>query len=487
MMVLTLALLCAFTVAAGAEVAHLLPGRLALFELPRIGGKSRPAPGLAARAVTDPQPGGTGVTGSSPAPGAPSASVVGARLSALIDTGDLGSRVGALVINDSTGQVLYSLNAASGFTPASTTKVATAVAAVDTLGPTARFLTSVRLAVSDRQGIVLVGGGDPTLSAGLYPASSYPRPAALVTLAARTARALRGKGIGSVRLTYDNTLFVGPTLAPGWPALGSADDYIATGNAAPVTGLEVDQGRLTASGRPQDLDDPSNFQPRSMTPGLDAATAFAGFLRADGITVRNVPIQVKRAASGAIIARVQSVTLAQMVQWMLQESNNMIAETLARHVAIATGKPATFSGAAHAVMAVDARLGVHGIHLYDGSGLSPLNLISPQALVKLVQLAAGQQVPGLRSVITGLPVAGFSGTLARGSFFGPFGRPALGTVRAKTGNLSNVATMAGVAYASDGDLLVFAFMGNDIDKKLGLAPESMLSKLATELAGCGCR
>ncbi len=123
----------------------------------------------------------------------------------------------------------------------------------------------------------------------------------------------------------------------------------------------------------------------------------------------------------------RSVTLAEMVQWMLVESNNMIAETLARHVAIATGKPATFSGAAAAVGAVDAKLGVRGIHLVDGSGLSPLDKITPHALVKLVELAAGQGGgPGLRSGITGLPVAGFSGTLGPGSFFGPFGRAGLG-------------------------------------------------------------
>ncbi len=64
---------------------------------------------------------------------------------------------------------------------------------------------------------MLIGGGDPTLSAGRYPSSFYPRPAALVTLAAQTARALHAKGISSVRLTYDNSLFVGPVQAEGWP------------------------------------------------------------------------------------------------------------------------------------------------------------------------------------------------------------------------------------------------------------------------------
>ncbi len=474
---LTLALLCLFTIGAGVTEARLLPARLELFQLPQVSDREHGASPQLLQTATDP---------SGPSTGSPTPAGVAARLSALIDSGGLGQSVGALVINLTSGQVLYSRDANSGFTPASTTKVATAVAAIRTLGPQARFTTSVTLglAASGASDLTLVGGGDPTLSAGRYPASFYPQPASLAALAAQAAKALRAKGISSVHLTYDNSLFTGPTVAPGWPG----DDYITTGNVAPITGLEVDQGRLTATGRPQDTDDPSNFMPRSMTPGHDAATAFAGFLRRDGISSKNIPVQVKPGApAGTVIAAVKSATLAQMVQWMLQESNNVIAETLARHVAIATGKPATFSGAAHAVMAVDASLGVHGIHLHDGSGLSPLDKISPRALVSLVELAAGNKFAGLRAVITGMPVAGFAGTLGPGSSFGPFGHVALGTVRAKTGNLSGVATMTGLAYTAGGSVLVFAFMGNDISAKDGVESESMLSQLATQLAGCGCR
>src|SRR5712691_1191094 len=493
MAALCLALLCLFTIGAGAAVAHLLPARLDLFKLPVVTGAVRTsAAGSLSSASAPAGPrGDSGGRPPGPAQRVPTAAGVSARLSGVIASGEIGSQVGALVVDYSTGKVLFSQNADTGFTPASTTKVATAVAAIDTFGPQARFTTSVGLldaSGAGKPGIVLIGGGDPTLSAGRYPSSFYPRPAALVTLAAATARALHAKGISSVRLTYDNSLFVGPVQADGWPSGGAS--YIETGNAAPVTGLEVDQGRLRAEGRPQDDDDNSNFAPRSMHPGLDAAMAFARFLRKDGIKLGGggAPKQTSPGQrNGQVIASVHSITLAEMVQWMLAESNNMIAETLARHVAIAIGKPATFSGAAAAVGSVDGKLGVRGIHLYDGSGLSPLDKITPHALVKLVELAAGQGKPGLRSVITGLPVAGFSGTLGPGSFFGPFGRAGLGVVRAKTGNISGVATMAGIAYAADGDVLAFAFMGNDIAKKVGLGAESALSDLATAIAGCGCR
>src|SRR5258708_8351788 len=107
-------------------------------------------------------------------------------------------------------------------------------------------------------------------------------------------------------------------------------------------------------------------------------------------------------------------------------------------------------------------------------------------VVRVGGLGAKSGPGSLRAAITGMPVAGFSGTLGPGSFFGPFGLAALGTVRAKTGNLTHVATLAGVAYTASGQLLAFAFMGNDISQKLALQPELTLARLATALAGCGC-
>jgi D-alanyl-D-alanine carboxypeptidase/D-alanyl-D-alanine-endopeptidase (penicillin-binding protein 4) len=190
----------------------------------------------------------------------------------------------------------------------------------------------------------------------------------------------------------------------------------------------------------------------------------------------------------ATIARVVSPPLAEIVQWMLIESNNVIAENLARQVAIATRMPASFSGAAAAVAAADRSLGVRGIHLVDGSGLSPDDRITPRALVQLITLAARPGDARLRPVITGLPIAGFAGTLAPGgSVFGAAGPPALGLVRAKTGNLNSVAALAGVAYASNGQLLGFAFMADQVPKNGLIQAGGAIDELATELASCGCR
>ncbi len=189
-----------------------------------------------------------------------------------------------MVTDLATGELLFSRQAGSPFVPASNAKLLTSVAALSTLGPSARFTT--RVVAGTRPGsLTLVGGGDPTLAAGNPPRSDYPQPATLAALAAATARWLSARHVRTVRLAYDTSLFTGPSLAPGWTS-----GYISTGNVTPITALEVDQGRLTRSGGPQDADDPSNFRPRSYAPATGAASAFAGLLRRDGIHVAGQPV-----------------------------------------------------------------------------------------------------------------------------------------------------------------------------------------------------
>jgi serine-type D-Ala-D-Ala carboxypeptidase/endopeptidase (penicillin-binding protein 4) len=463
------ALLCVFTIGAGVAVARLLPQRLALWRPARIAAAPVAAgPGQVVNAATG-RIGSRGITMSG----------LSDALAPVLSSGALGPKVGALVTDLSTGQVLYSLNASTGYTPASTTKLATSVAALQVLGAGARFKTTV-VAGRPAGHIVLVGGGDPTLAAGRPPSGDYPQPATLQALARQTASALRARGEHSVRLGYDTSLYTGPGFGPGW----SADDA-STGNVTVITPLEVDQGRLTPAGRPEDADDPGNFRPRSTDPAVQAADAFAAFLRADGISVRGLPAQVTAPAGAPALASVSSPPLSRVIQWMLVESNNVIAENLARHIALATGAQPSFAGAAAAETSVLRRLGVTGVQLNDGSGLSHDNRITPAALVQLIGLAARR--PALRSVLTGLPVYGFSGTLADapGSIFYGSAGPALGTVRAKTGNLETVIALAGVAYAKDGQLLSFAVMA---DKLKSLPPAGgALADVANVLAGCGCR
>jgi D-alanyl-D-alanine carboxypeptidase/D-alanyl-D-alanine-endopeptidase (penicillin-binding protein 4) len=478
MALLSLALLCVLTIGAGAAVARMLPARLAEFKIPQVAGRALAAPGPVLRTAT-------GMVRPAAGPGRGhevTKAGLSAAIAGLLGSPALGPHVGALVTDLATGHVLYTRHAGSLLAPASTTKLATSIAALQVLGPGARFATRV-VAGATPSSIILVGGGDPTLAAGRPPGSDYPQPATLASLAAATARDLRARGRSRVRLGFDTSLFTGPPFAPGWPA-----SYVTTGNVTAITSLEVDQGRLAVNGTPQDADDPGNFRPRSADPAGSAAAAFSTLLRRRGIRVLGPVTQVRARPGSATIAEVSSPPLAQIVQWMLTESNNVIAENVGRQLAIATGRPASFAGAADAVMAVDRKLGVSHVKLVDSSGLSPADRITPDALVRLITVAAAPGHGRLRSAITGLPVAGFSGTLALGpGAFGGTGKAALGVVRAKTGNLATVAALAGVAYTRNGQLLAFAVMADQLSKTGLDAAGSDLVDIATALARCGCR
>ena len=463
---LTLAMINVVTLAAGVAVARMLPAKLAALRVPTVAVGPIENPGAVLKTGTGPLPTTTGLN---------------AALAGPLSTAALGPKVSALVADPATGQVLLDENGARLMTPASTTKLATGLAALAVLGPGARFTTKVVRGPAPGS-IILVGGGDPTLAVNSFPKNSYPRPATLASLAAATAKALKTQGHRTITLNYDTDLYSGPQLAPGWPA-----DYVSGGDVTPIVSLEVDQGRLTAAGQPEDSDDPYNLRPRSTDPALMAATAFAGLLTADGIHVTAAP-QEQPAAQTTTIASVTSPPLSDTVAQMLEESNNVIAENLARHVALATGEPASFPGAAQAVTKELEKLGVTtGIRLVDGSGLSPRDAIAPVTLVKVLDLAAGR--PPYRALLAGLPVAGFSGTLSAGeSVFAGIGGAALGSVRAKTGNLGTVASLAGLAYDKSGAVLVFALMADQVPSAGSLDEAAdAIDAAAAALAACGCR
>ncbi len=465
---ITLVLLNVFTLAAGVVLARMLPPRLALFRPVRVAAR----PDVRASPVLGAATGGP----------MPTSSGLSSVLASLLSSPALGSGVAA-VVADASGAIVYSRDASEMTTPASTEKVATAVAALDVLGPRAQFRT--RVVSGPGNSIVLVGGGDPTLAAGPAPSSDYPQPATLKDLAAQTASALKAQHRRQVQLDYDTSAYTGPGMARGWPG-----SYVTSGDVTQITSLEADQGRLTPGGAPEDADDPVNFRPRSADPVAMAVSAFEGFLAGDGIRVKGTPSAGTAPARAAVLGSVSSPALSAMVEWMMLESNNVIAENLARHIAIAMGDPASFAGAAAAEMTVLRRLGAGtGVQLVDGSGLSPQDKIAPGALVRLLSIAASPQHARLRPVITGMPVAGFSGTLSAGqSVFGAIGGPARGVVRAKTGNLTTVAALAGFAYDSHGRLLEFVFIAAHIPKAAALqAAANAINDAAAVVASCGCR
>ena len=468
--VVTLAMINVFTLAAGITVARMLPPRLAALKVPTV----------AARPVSQAGP----VLAPGPSTGElPTSSGLQSALAGPLSAAALGPQVSAVVTAPATGKILWSQNPDQPKTPASTTKLVTSAAALAALGPGATFTTTVVRGARENS-VILVGGGDPTLAVHPFPAGQYPRPATLASLAQTTARALKAKGQRTVSLGYDATLYTGPGLAPGWPAA-----YVSTGNVTPISALEVDQGRLTTEGEPEDDDDPYNLRARATDPAGQAAAAFAALLTAAGIHVTGTPTEQKAQQNAKTLASTQSPPLAAIVQQMLEESNNVIAENLARQVALKNHQPASYSGAATAVTKELSHLGISisGLHLVDGSGLSPQDKIAPATLVKVLQLAT--TTGKIRALLAGLPVAGFSGTLSAGqSVFAGIGGPALGSVRAKTGNLDTVTALAGLVTDKTGKTLIFAFMADKIPAAGMLrTAANAINDAAAALANCGCR
>jgi D-alanyl-D-alanine carboxypeptidase/D-alanyl-D-alanine-endopeptidase (penicillin-binding protein 4) len=273
-----------------------------------------------------------------------------------------------------------------------------------------------------------------------------------------------------VTVDYDASLYQGPALGPGWKP-----SYVTEGSVAPVSALMVDNGRQ-APNACEGVESPVEDGPGTAT------QKFAQWLKHFGIKAA-VGRSVK-AAGAAEVAEVQSPPVSALVEHLLECSDNDVAEAMARQIALKRGLPASFDGGAQAVHDELQDLGVaQGISTVDGSGLSPLDRITPMGLARLVATDAAGQRPELRTVIIGMPVAGFSGTLAD-RYLGAMTRAGAGVVRAKTGTLNHVATLAGITTDKDGRLLAFAFMANDVTD-IALA-RTALDQLASTLTSCGC-
>jgi D-alanyl-D-alanine carboxypeptidase/D-alanyl-D-alanine-endopeptidase (penicillin-binding protein 4) len=197
------------------------------------------------------------------------------------------------------------------------------------------------------------------------------------------------------------------------------------------------------------------------------------------------PPQPRMAGAGMTqIAAVHGAPLSQVVQHTLEVSDNEASEVLARHVAIASGGSASFDGGAAAVSEVLARLGVDltGAVIHDGSGLSRADRLGPGTLLDVLRVAATD--PDLRTVVSGLPVAGFSGSLALRFEKAP--RVALGVVRAKTGTLTGVNGLAGTVMTRDGVLLTFVAIADKVRPANTLFARDQLDRIAGALAACAC-
>nr|WP_308163108.1 D-alanyl-D-alanine carboxypeptidase/D-alanyl-D-alanine-endopeptidase [Nocardia alni] len=423
-----------------------------------------PSPQVAAASPNAPEPSSQGLT---------------SALAPVIASPDLGAFSG-VVTDAATGAALWSSGQDKPVIPASTTKILTSAAALLVLPADHRVTTRV-VAAPEENELVLIGGGDPTLTANPDGKGYYPDGPKLSDLVSRIRAT--GRTFGSI--VVDNSAYTGPTQAPGWDP---AD--IAGGSWAPIEPVMLEGGRLGSA----------EYAPRTPTPALDVGRRLAQQLGMDPAKVH----VGKAPADATPVAQVQSAPLWERLTQMMTDSDDVVAESIGREVAAATGAQPSFAGAAQAVLTAlnAAGFDTSGVVLHDTSGLSTDDRIPARLLNKIIaEAAAGPQgagqnttesaTVGATSASTGnplaplldyLPVGAGTGSLAY-RYTTPRDKVAAGWVRAKTGTLSVSSALAGYVLDDDGRVLTFALMSNG-----GSTDPSRLAldAVVATLRNCGC-
>jgi D-alanyl-D-alanine carboxypeptidase/D-alanyl-D-alanine-endopeptidase (penicillin-binding protein 4) len=229
---------------------------------------------------------------------------------------------------------------------------------------------------------------------------------------------------------------------------------------------------------------PDGYGDRVPDPARSAAGVFRAHLRASGVRV-GAPVEGGAGEGGAVVGRVRSAPVVEIVQHVLETSDNEAAEVLLRHVALGRGLPGSSSAGVQAATEVLSGLGValQGARWYDGSGLSRRNRLAVGTLVDV--LVTGLRDPALARVVSGLPVAGFTGSLS--DRFVVRSDAGLGRVRAKTGTLTGVSGLAGVVRTRDGAVLVYVAVADRVREADTLWVRARLDRISAALAGCRCR
>jgi D-alanyl-D-alanine carboxypeptidase/D-alanyl-D-alanine-endopeptidase (penicillin-binding protein 4) len=232
---------------------------------------------------------------------------------------------------------------------------------------------------------------------------------------------------------------------------------------------------------------PVGAPPASLTvatgnPTLWFASVLRGHIQSRGIDVIGEAWDIDDAMpppdrqSAEVLFTSRSKPLRDIVQPLLKDSINLYAEAVMRLNA-APGQLPTNDAALEGFA---RRLGAWGVpasgqQIVDGSGLSRRDTVSAETI--LTVLRHMHDPGGTSPFITALPIAGVDGTLRDRMR----NTPAAGNVRAKTGTMSNIRSMAGYVKTRDGETLAFVAMVNNFEGA-GAAANQALDAIAVRLA-----
>ena len=331
------------------------------------------------------------------------------------------SQVGLLVYDLTADTALYRYNDRQMLRPASCMKLVTSITALDQLGPqyeyqTRLFYTGEIVGHTLVGNIYCVGGFDPMLT-----------QEDVISLAA----SIRNLGIDSIRgqIVADRSMKESLDHGEGW-CWDDDNPYL----------LPLTIGRK------------DNF-----------TSTLAEEISRLGVNIEGVKLMQGRKPAEAKLIDVCCHSITQVLQRMMKDSDNFYAESMFYQTAASTGhRPATAVDARNVTKKLINRLGLNAnsYRIADGSGLSLYNYVTAELLVKLLRHA--WQTPSVsKALIPSLPVAGVDGTLKKRML----GTPAQGNVRAKTGTLTGISSLAGYCTAPNGHELAFAIINQGILNK----------------------
>ena len=328
------------------------------------------------------------------------------------------TQLGLMVYDLTDDSTLYRFNARQTMRPASTMKLLTSISALDHLGGRYDFRTSLYYTGSVKDSVLIgdlycVGGMDPLFDTNDMKAFAE-------SIKALGIHTLRGK-IVEVRGFKDSDL-----LGEGW----CWDDDNPT-----LSPLLIDKKDEFASRLAQMLDKDSIFVDGPSTTGT-------------------LP-------KSALLLCSRSHPLVDVLEPMMKNSDNLYAESMFYQLAASTGaSPAKASHGRQMILKTLQKAGVTGQYkIADGSGLSLYNYVTPELLAKLL-IYAYRKSGIIRYLYVSLPIAGEDGTLKKRMK----DSPAHLNVRAKTGTVTGVSSLAGYALAANNHMLVFSIINQGIMK-----------------------
>ena len=361
------------------------------------------------------------------------------------------AQLGVLILNPGTGDTLYSRNAGKLFMPASNQKVLTGAVALAQLGPDYRFTTVIGKRGNIQDGVlqgdlIVIGNGDPTISDRMQGSAANAMAAIADSIKARGITHITGT------IRQGGNAFPDSIYGYGWEW-----DDLTGSSGAPVDELLYNEGMVQRPAKIDGRDTTVSIATR--TPGYAYLSALYLALSRQGVPVDGlVDLGIDSlSAPYDTLYSFQSAPLREILKYFLKPSQNQIGEVLLKTI----GREKTGVGVADSGAAVVRRQllewGVDsaGVVVYDGSGLSRHDLVSPETLVRTL-VAMMRDSATFAVFHDALPIAGVDGTIRTRMK----GTAAENNLRAKTGTIEFVRSLSGYVSTADDDLLVFSFLSN---------------------------